>query len=108
MPKIHNEDRKAELALARGGTVTDWAKAHKVPERTASTWACSSQVLDEVAAMRRAVTEQRLRTPQRERHHRGQRDRPREDVQAVSPTARRMVQSLQPALSAPRGRENLP
>jgi hypothetical protein len=59
MPKIHNEHRKAELALAlaRGGTVTEWAKNNDVPERTAFTWARCREVLDEVDAIRRAATE---------------------------------------------------
>jgi hypothetical protein len=40
MLKIPNENRKGELALARGGTVTDWATAHDVPVKTSRPPAC--------------------------------------------------------------------
>jgi hypothetical protein len=57
MPKIHNQNRKAELAqaLVQGRTVTDWAKEKQVPERTAYRWAGCREVRGEVEAIRRAA-----------------------------------------------------
>ena len=62
MSRIHNQNRKADLALAlaAGGTVKAWADAHGVPERTARTWSHSPEVLDQVAAIRRAVLDRAI------------------------------------------------
>jgi hypothetical protein len=51
----NNRDQKAALALAiaAGGTVKAWAKAHDVPERTAYTWARSQEVRKRVLRIRR-------------------------------------------------------
>jgi hypothetical protein len=40
MPEIPNENRKAELALARSSTVTDWAHDHDVPVKMSRPPAC--------------------------------------------------------------------
>lgn len=60
MPRINNQNRKADLAvvLASGGTVKEWAKAHGVPERTAHAWSQAPEVLEQVEAMRRQVVHQ--------------------------------------------------
>ena len=57
MPRIHNQIRKAELAmaLARGGTVVDWAQLQGISERTAYNWSRSPEVVEQVEAIRTAV-----------------------------------------------------
>jgi hypothetical protein len=59
MAKINNKIRKEQLALAlaSGGTVTAWAAANGVKERTVYTWSRSPEVVDQVEAIRRAVLE---------------------------------------------------
>jgi hypothetical protein len=60
MSRINNQVRKESLAvaLAVGGTVSDWAAAHGVKLRTAYAWATSAEVVERVAAIRRAALEQ--------------------------------------------------
>jgi hypothetical protein len=62
MPKINNEDRKAQLALALAGgaTIIDWAEKNNVRERTAYRWATSREVRDQVEAIRRDALEQAI------------------------------------------------
>jgi hypothetical protein len=62
MSKINNQIRKSELAraLATGATVTDWATANDVKPRTAYTWSCSPEVVDEVESIRRAALDQSI------------------------------------------------
>jgi hypothetical protein len=57
MSRRNNQDQKAALALAMasGRAVVDWARENHVPERTAYTWSRSRDVLDQVAAIRRAA-----------------------------------------------------
>ena len=51
----NNRDQPAVLALAiaGGGTVIAWARAHEGPERTADTWARSPEVRKQVLHIRR-------------------------------------------------------
>ncbi len=60
MSRIHNANRKANLALAVAGgtTVVEWAAANGVAERTAYTWARSREVIDQVEALRRDCMDQ--------------------------------------------------
>ena len=60
MSKINNQIRKEKLALALadGGTVSDWAAANDVKPRTAYAWSTSREVVDQVNAIRRAALEQ--------------------------------------------------
>jgi hypothetical protein len=55
MSKRNNQDQKQSLAraIAGGSTVAAWAKKHRVPTRTAYTWARSSQVQATVDQVRR-------------------------------------------------------
>jgi hypothetical protein len=84
MTKIHNEVQEEQLGLhlAGSGGIAAWARAHDIPERTASTWSRSPWVHDWVEALRRAVLAAAVRRPgadarawpRRERHNRH--DRP--------------------------------
>ena len=60
MSKISNQIRKEELAiaLADGGTVSDWAAADDARLPTAYAWSASPEVVDQVDAIRRAALEQ--------------------------------------------------
>ncbi len=51
----NNRDQKAALALALAGgsTVKAWANAHEVPDRTAYTWARSTEVRKKVRRIQR-------------------------------------------------------
>jgi hypothetical protein len=62
MSRIHNQNRKAALALALagGGTVATWARENQVPERTARTWSNSPEVLEQVDAIRRQALDRAI------------------------------------------------
>jgi hypothetical protein len=57
--KRNNQNQKSNLALAMAGgsTVSAWAEANAVPERTAYTWSRSPEVLDQVQAIRRLAVD---------------------------------------------------
>jgi hypothetical protein len=62
MPKINNQHRKAQLALALvgGSTAIAWAKENNVPESTIYRWANSDEVEEAVNQARQAVWEQTI------------------------------------------------
>jgi hypothetical protein len=62
MSKRNNQDQKADLALAMatGHAVIAWAREHSVPERTASTWSRSPDVLHQVEAIRRQAIDRAI------------------------------------------------
>ncbi len=62
MPKINNQHRKAQLALALAGgsTAIEWAKEHNVPESTIYRWANSPEVEEGVNQIRQQIWEQTI------------------------------------------------
>lgn len=60
MSRIHNENRKADLAMAMvaGTSVIDWATRNGITERTAYRWARSPEVAEQVEIIRRESLEQ--------------------------------------------------
>jgi cell division protein ZapA (FtsZ GTPase activity inhibitor) len=62
MPKINNQHRKAQfaLALAAGSTAIAWAKENNVPESTIYRWANSDEVEEAVDRIRREVWQQTI------------------------------------------------
>jgi hypothetical protein len=62
MPKINNQYRKAQLALAlaAGSTAIAWAKENDVPESTIYRWANSEEVEEEIDRIRKEIWEQAI------------------------------------------------
>jgi hypothetical protein len=62
MPKIKNQHRKAQLALAlaAGSSAIEWAKENDVPESTMYRWANSDEVEEAVNQARQAIWEQTI------------------------------------------------
>lgn len=62
MSTIHNQNRKAGLAIAMatGGTVAAWARDNQVPKRTAYTWSRSPEVLELVRRIRRRAIDRAI------------------------------------------------
>ena len=59
---VHKESKKSELAfvIARGGSITLWAKKNEVARRTAYYWANEPKVREEVEELRRRTFDQAL------------------------------------------------
>ena len=62
MEDVHKESKKSELAfvIARGGSITAWAKKNEVARRTAYYWANEPKVREEVEEFRRRTFDQAL------------------------------------------------